>query len=168
MELLRIVIIAVLLAARVVSGTPGWLHPGCSPYWVRALSYHLFHASWWHLAVNCLAVWSVYRPGRPCKPCRDLVMPFLIASLVYPLSLRPVIGFSNILYAAIGLRTPPLSSPWWRTPQVVTFAVVTVALAAIPRISATTHIAAFILGMGCAAVGRQIKSLKDDAGRIYR
>ena len=164
MGLLRVTLIAVLLAAHVMCGTPGWLHPGCSPYLARALSYHFFHASWWHLAVNCLAVWSVYRPGLPCKPCRDLVIPFLIASLVYPLSFRPVIGFSNMLYAAIGLRTPPLRSPWWRSSPVITFAAVTAALAVIPRISATTHIAAFALGVAAACLGRKIKSLENDAG----
>lgn len=168
MGLLRIVIIAVLVAAHIAFGTPEWLRPGCSPYLVRALSYHFFHASWWHLAVNCLAIWSVFRKEILCKACTDLAISYIIAVIVFPLSVRPVIGFSNILYAVIGLRTPPLASRWWRTTPVIVFLAVTVALLLIPRFSATTHMAAFALGMACAGISRQIKTLKDDAGRLYR
>ena len=165
MGLLRIVIIAVLVAAHIAFGAPEWLRPGCSPYLVRALSYHFFHASWWHLAVNCLAVWGIFRKDILCKACTDLAISYIIAVIVFPLSIRPVIGFSNILYAMIGLRTPPLASKWWRTTPVIVFLAVTVALLLIPRFSATTHMAAFALGVVCAYIRRFNQSLLKDAGR---
>lgn len=165
MEYLRVIIIAALVGFHLCVGTPQWLMPGGAPYIVRALSYSFFHASWWHLAVNAIAVCSLYRPGVSCKPCRDLLFPFLIAVLVYPLSFRPVIGFSNILYAVIGLRTPPLSSRWWRQTPVLVFIAVTLAMVFVPRFSATTHIAAFLLGIAGAYAMRFHKSVMKDAGR---
>ena len=156
------VIIAALVLAWCIAGAPEFLLGG-APYWVRAISYSFFHASWWHLAANCLAVWSIYR--FHCKPCRDLVVPLLIAIAVYPLSFRPVIGFSNVLYACLGARTPSIKSPWWVTSNVWVFIVVTIALAVIPQFSATTHIAAFILGMGWAALTRFHNSLNRDISR---
>ena len=161
--MVRIVIVLGLVALQALIGIPPLLSSdGC--YWGRALTYSFFHGNWWHLAVNCIAVWSIYSPRR-CKPCRDLLIPFLIAVLVYPLSFRPVIGFSNILYAALGARTPSLNSRWWHQPSVIIFLVVTIALVFFPMFSATTHIAAFLLGMASAAANRFYQDLKDDAGR---
>ena len=159
----RLVLIIVLCALQALFGAPAWLQPDGAPYIVRALSYSFFHGNWWHLAVNALAIWTIYK--RPCKPCTDLLFSFLIAVAVYPLSFRPVIGFSNILYAQLGLRTPSLSSPWWRQPPVLVFLAVTLALVFIPRFSATTHVAAFALGMGVSALRRFRQSLLRDAGR---
>ena len=158
----RLICILALAAIYAVFGAPAWLMPGGAPYILRALGYSFFHASWWHVAINSIAIWTIY---RTCKPCRDLVIPFFIAVLVYPLSFRPVIGISNVLYATLGSRTPSLRSPWWKQPSVITFLVVTVALVFIPRFSATTHIAAFALGMGAAAIRRSTDNLLKDAGR---
>jgi hypothetical protein len=161
--MVRVILIAVLVLLQAVFGIPGFMSDG--PYWQRAFLYSFFHGNWWHLSVNAIAIWAIYK--YPCKPCRDLVIPFIIAVLVYPLSFRPVIGFSNILYAAIGLRTPSLKSKWWKQSSVIIFLVVTVALVFIPRFSATTHIAAFILGMGCSAVDRFYMSVTKDARRYF-
>lgn len=92
-------------------------------------------------------------------------MPFLIAVSVYPLALRPVIGFSNILYATLGLRTPSFKSSWWRKPAVITFLVVTVLMLFIPQFSAVTHIAAFAIGVGLAALHRSYLEFTKDARR---
>ena len=159
--MVRIVLILLLVTLQAVFGIPAFISDG--PYWQRALLYSFFHANWWHLAVNCLALWTIYK--HPCKPCRDLLFPFIIAVAVYPLSFRPVIGFSNVLYAALGLRTPSLRSRWWKQTPVIVFLIVTLAMVFIPRFSATTHIAAFLLGMGGAAIGRFHKSLTDDFRR---
>ena len=102
--MVRWTIIILLTALQAFFGIPGFMTEGV--WWQRALAYSFFHANWWHLAVNAIAVWTIYK--RPCKPCRDLLFPYLIAVVVFPLSLRPVIGFSNVLYAALGLRTPSL------------------------------------------------------------
>ena len=161
--MVRAILIIILAGLQLAFGAPGWLSPDGAPYLVRAISYHFFHANWWHLAVNGIAIWTIYRKG--CKPCTDLLISFLIATAVYPLSFKPVIGFSNILYAQLGLRTPPLSSPWWKQPSVLVFLAVTVALVFLPRFSATTHIAAFALGMAAASLRRYRKTLLRDAGR---
>lgn len=161
----KVALILVLIVLQAVFGAPPYLL-GTEDYWLRALSYSFFHGNWWHVAVNCIAIWSIYR--KPCKPFGDLILPFLIAVLVYPLSFRPVIGFSNVLYAVLGLRTPPLSSSWWKQPAVIVFLVVTVALIFIPRFSATTHIAAFLLGMACASIRRGWLNLTKDARRYLR
>ena len=157
----RNIIIVVLVALNIAFGIPSFMYDG--PWWARATAYSFFHAGWLHLAVNALAIWTIYR-GR-LRPWRDLVIPYVIAILVYPLALRPCIGFSNILYAALGLRTPPLRSSWWRQTPVVVFLAVTVAMVFIPRFSATTHIAAFALGMGCASLQRQWLKITADARR---
>lgn len=157
----RLLLIVTLTAVQASLGIPGFLG-GEAPLWQRAASYSFFHAGWLHLSVNCVAIWTIY---KTCKPCRDLVIPFLIAMAVYPLALRPVIGFSNILYATLGIRTPSLRSRWWRQPGVTVFLAVSVLMLLVPRFSATTHIAAFLLGMGCAALSRHLKEITRDAGR---
>ena len=163
MGLLRIVLIVLLVGLQAVVGIPPYMTDG--PYLLRALTYSFFHASWLHLAVNCLAVWGVY--GKGYKPCRDLLLSFLVAVLVYPLSFRPVIGFSNILYCTLGLRVPPFSHPWWKSRNAIIFIVVTLAMAFIPQLSATTHIAAFLLGMLLSYILRSLHNLSKDARRYY-
>lgn len=165
--MVRIALIALLVAAQVLIGIPDCLYEG-APFLRCALSYSFFHANWWHLAVNGLAVWSIYRPqymklmkGNGTR----FIISLAIAFIVYPLSFRPVIGFSNVLYAELGLRTPSLKSRWWRQTPVIVFLAVTLALLFVPRFSATTHIAAFLLGMAGSAVSRSYKRLTEDARR---
>ena len=160
--MVRVVLILLLALLQAFFGAPDFLL-GAERYWLRALSYSFFHGRWWHLAVNSLAIWTIYK--QPCKPCRDLVVPFIIAVAVYPISIRPVIGFSNVLYAALGLRTPSLKSRWWRQAPVIAFLAITIALVFIPRFSATTHIASFLLGMAGAAAKRFYLDLSRDARR---
>lgn len=161
--MVRLTLIIILVSMHCICGIPDILTDGC--WWEKALCYSLFHANWWHLAVNALAIWSIYNPLRPIKPCRDLVIPFIIAVAVWPLALRPVIGISNMLYAVIGLRTPSLRHKWWRQPAAITFLLVTVAMLFIPRFSAVTHIAAFALGVMLAALHRSYLNLTKDARR---
>ncbi|MBR5660575.1 MAG: rhomboid family intramembrane serine protease [Bacteroidales bacterium] len=165
MGLLRVTIILALAALTAAFGIPGWLASPDSPYLARAAAYSFFHASWWHLAVNSLAIWTIFRKPNPRKACAELALAYVVAVIVYPLSLRPVIGFSNILYAVIGYRTPPLSSPWWGRTEVIVFLAVTVGMLLIPRFSATTHIAAFAMGIGAAYLRRLISPVINDARR---
>ena len=160
--MVRVILILVLVILQAVFGAPDFLL-GAENYWQRAWLYSFFHGNWLHLAVNSLAIWTIYK--HPCKPCRDLVFPFLIAVAVYPLSFRPVIGFSNVLYATLGIRTPSLKNKWWKQPPVILFLVITVVLVFVPRFSATTHIAAFVIGMAIAAIRRFYLILIRDAGR---
>lgn len=165
--MVRIIFIVVLVAVHIVLGCPSWLAAKEVDYWLRALSYSAFHANWWHLAVNCLAIWTIFSPKRRGKALQD-VTAFLIAVLVYPLSLRPVVGISNFLYAVIGLRSPALSSKWWKSPGTITFLAVTLLMLFIPQFSATTHIAAFICGVLAASVKRGLNSLLKDARRYIK
>ena len=160
----RIVLLTALVTLQAACGVPDFFY-GSAGYWQRALSYSFFHANWWHLAVNALALWTIYNPQRKCKACRDFILPYIIAVLVYPLSLRPVIGFSNVLYACLGLRTPSLRRSWWRQPAVILFIVLTALMVFIPRISATTHLAAFALGVMLAALHRTYLKVTEDARR---
>lgn len=160
--MVRIVLILLLALLRLLAGIPDFMTGG--PYLERAALYSFFHASWWHLAVNTIAIWTIFDPRRKFNPLQ-IVTAYIIAVAVYPLSVRPVIGFSNILYAMLGLRTPPISSPWWRRPEVLTFLILTIAMLFIPRLSATTHIAAFVLGMAAAAAKRKYLYLTRDIRR---
>ena len=163
----RVILVVLFTALQAIFGTPDYLS-GDGDLLLRASTYHFFHASWWHLAVNAIATWSVFSFKRgPCKPCRDLLLPYIIAVLVYPVASRPVVGFSNVLYAAIGLRTPALSSPWWKRAEVIVFIAVTLLLLLVPRFSAVTHIVSFAAGVFCAAVGRWYNDLTQDARRYY-
>ena len=162
--MVRIVLILLLVAMQIAFGAPEYLL-GTEHYWLRALSYSFFHANFLHLVINCLAAWSIFVPSRKCS--RLLPAAFFIAVLVYPLSFRPVIGFSNVLYAVLGLNTPSLKSKWWKQPTVIVFLVVTLAMVFIPKFSATTHIAAFALGMAGASLKRGWLKLTSDARRYY-
>lgn len=153
----RVIIILILVGLNFVPHE--WLMD--APYMQRALSYSFFHANWWHLAVNSIALFTIYKKISP----KDLILSYLIAILVYPLSFRPVIGFSNILYAQLGMRTPKLSSPWWKQASVIVFLFVTLCLVFIPRFSATTHIFSFLLGMGVSSFRRFKSSLLRDTKR---
>ena len=161
--MVRIILILSLVALQAAFGAPDYLL-GTERYWVRALTYSFFHGNWWHLVVNTIAVWTIFQPRYKTKPLQ-FVAAFAIAVLVYPLSLRPAIGFSNILYAILGLRTPSIKSRWWRQPPVIIFIVITLAMLFIPRFSATTHIAAFLLGMAGASLKRLYHVLTKEARR---
>lgn len=162
---LRYIIVGLLVSIWIAFRTPAYLAGADASYMLRAASYSFFHASIWHLAVNSLAAWSVFSPARQ-RNGRDLAAAFVIAVLVYGLSLRPVIGFSNVLYAALGLRTPSLSSSWWSRPEVIAFLVVTVLMLFIPQFSALTHIFSFLAGMLIASVRRFIEKTLKDAGHF--
>lgn len=157
----RYALIVLLVALHATGGIPeGFLE--WSPL-ARCAAYSFYHANWWHLAVNCLAVWTIY--ARGCRPGRDLLLPYLIAMAVFPLAPRPVIGISNLLYAVIGLRTPSLSSPWWRQGTTITFLLATLAMVFIPRIAGLTHIYAFAAGVFLAGAGRIFRELTRDSRR---
>ena len=114
--------------------------------------------------MNAVAIWTIFQPRYKTRPIQ-LIAAFAIAVVVYPLSLRPVIGISNLLYATLGLRTPSLKSKWWKQTPVIIFLAVTIAMLFIPRFSATTHIAAFLLGMAGASIKRQYYVLTKEARR---
>lgn len=132
--------------------------------WVAWLTYSFFHGNVFHWAANMLALWSIFNPKHKHN-ARQLFIGYLIALAVYPLSFKPVVGISNILYAVLGMRTPAFNHPWWEAPTTITFLVITIAMVFIPNISAVTHIASFALGTLLSCVNRGITSLKNDYER---
>ena len=92
-------------------------------------------------------------------------MGYVIASLSILATATPVIGFSNLIYAFIGLRSPSFKSKWWRHSGTIAFMVVTLAMVFIPNISAVTHIICFSAGVAVSAIVRQLKQIRDDSKR---
>ncbi len=166
-RIVRFTILILIIALYAIYGAPSRLAGTDAPYLHRAALYSFFHANIWHLATNVLAVWTVFSPKRKGMG-RELLLSYLIAVLVYPLSLRPVIGFSNILFATLGQRTPSLADKWWRTPPVILFLVLLFATLLLPQFSALTHIFSFALGMLIAACRRGVNNLLKDARRFIR
>lgn len=160
---MRYVLIVILVAIQIVAGCPEWLIE--EPFLERMICYSFFHASWWHLAVNCLSLWIIFDPKRR-NNLASLICSYLIALVVYPIAMKPIIGISNLLYAAIGLNTPPLRSRWWRTPGVMVFLSVTVAMLFVRQVAGVTHIAAFVLAVIVSSIRRNLKRTLDDARRV--
>lgn len=165
---MRRAIILILFLIFILAGCPGYLADPSVNVWLKAVSYHLFHANIFHLAANLLSVWFIFRvmPYRnEAANAKDLAFGFIIATLAYFVATRPVVGISNIIYAVIGLRTPSLSHRWWRQQTTIAFLVLTVAMLLVPRLSALTHIVSFIAGTLVAMGRRKIKSLDNDYRR---
>ncbi len=135
-------------------GCPQWLMTD-SPV-LRALVYPLFHANVFHLLCNSLALWTMFR-GHRQHALFELIVGYIISCIVFPLATRPVVGISNLLFAVIGMRTPPFSmTRYWKNPTIITFYAANVIALLIPGISAVTHLAALALGITVAHIGRTL------------
>lgn len=162
---IKIITIGCLTASFLLWGCPEFLHQN---RWYTPLVYHIYHANIFHLAVNCLSIWAIFRKGATYK-ATPLLIAFIIASISWFFTIKDVVGISNIIFALIGLRTPPLKHSWWRSRPVVTFLVVTGLMALFPQVSAITHIVSFVLGCLVAGVQRTINNLSRDYSRAtYR
>lgn len=141
---------------------PEWLH---SHWWGISLIHHFFHANIFHLAVNCLSLWLMFRNPASVLRWRTVVMAYALATVSWFVSSADVVGASNFIFALIGLRTPSFRHAWWKQPSVRLFLAVTVAMAFIPQISALTHIVSFSLGCAVASVSRLINRTSNDLRR---
>lgn len=158
---IRIVTIGILLTIYLVCGCPHFLHYD-SGY--ISLVHHFFHANIFHLAVNCLSVWTLFRKGCEYK-LWPIVGAYIIASISWFFATADVVGFSNILFATIGIRTPELRHSWWKNPSVIVFFAITMLMAFLPQVSAVTHIVSFVLGCIVAGTNRVIINLSRDYSR---
>lgn len=158
---LSICIIGVLLSIHLLFACPHFLHSDDA--WI-SLVHHFFHANIFHLAVNCLSIWTLFRKGY-----RYAAMPIVIAYLIGTISwfFAPVdpVGISNMIFAILGLRTPSLKNAWWRQPHVIAFFAISTMMAILPQVSALTHIVSFILGCVAAGALRIINSICRDYRR---
>lgn len=152
-----IVTAGVLLAILLLFGCPTWLH---RDVWYVAFAHHFFHVNVFHLAVNCLSLWTL----RNKVTLPQCVAAFLIATASWFFS-ADAVGTSNFIFALIGLRTPSFRSVWWRQASVLVFLVTTVLMAALPQVSALTHIISFAFGCAGAAVSRVFSRIADDIRR---
>lgn len=164
---MREAFIILLTMAWLFFRVPAFLADPSAPWILRATTYHFFHANIFHLAVNSLAIWTMFDPRRN-NGIRNFFTAFIIATLMYGTAVRPVIGVSNILFALFGLRTPAFSSPWWKRKEVLVFFVLNILMLFIPSISATSHITSLTLGILVAEFRRRLKLLGNDYRRANR
>ena len=153
-----IVTAGALLAILLLFGCPLWLH---SDVWYVAFAHHFFHVNVFHLAVNCLSLWTLR--NRVTLP--QCVAAYLFATASWFFSSADVAGASNFIFALIGLRTPSFRSIWWRQSSVLVFLVTMALMAAFPQVSAVTHMVSFVFGCIGAAFSRLFIRIADDVRR---
>lgn len=128
------------------------------------LLHHFFHANVFHFAVNAIAVWAALDPRM--KPTWwSLPTAFCIGSVSYFFASSPVIGFSNVLFAMAGMRTPSFRSRWWRTTNAKVFLASMLLMVFLPHFSAVTHFVSFSIGVLVAIVVRFNRELDYDTRR---
>ena len=142
-------------------GCPAFLHYDDA---YISLTHHFFHANIFHLAVNCFSVWNLFRKGVRYSAV-PLVIAFVIASASWFCTTADAVGFSNIIFAIVGLRTPSLKSDWWRHPSVITFLAINMIMLILPQVSAVTHLVSFTLGCLVAGLTRIINTISSDYRR---
>ena len=157
----RIVIVGILVTVLLLFRCPALLHSD-APY--IALIHHFFHANIFHLAVNCLSVWALFRPEVRYS-VSPIVWAYIIASASWFFTSADAVGFSNIIFALAGQRTPSLKNAWWRQPTIILFLAITALMAFLPQVSAVTHIISFALGCIVAGARRLIHSINRDFRR---
>lgn len=158
---IRIILSGILVSVMLLFGCPDFLHQKGMHV---ALTYHLFHANIFHLAANLLSVWLIFRRGVRYG-WQPIVLAYVIAVVSWFFSAGSVAGVSNMVFAYLGLRTPSLRDGWWRQSAVITFLVVTLAMAFLPNVSGITHIVSFVLGCACAAFRRILNGIASDYRR---
>lgn len=158
---IRITIIGVLVTMQLLFGCPAFLH---HDYGYIALVHHFFHANIFHLAVNCLSVWTLFHKDIRYS-MTPLVLAYIIGTASWFCTSADVVGFSNIIFALIGLRTPSLSHSWWKQSTVILFLAITALMALLPQVSAVTHIVSFALGCIVAGAYRVVNNLSRDFRR---
>lgn len=150
---MRYGIIILLSIIFLTLGCPDWLLYDNVPNLCKACSYQFFHANIFHLAVNCLSLYAIYRPTLLLNNrylIKESMWAYAISVVAWFTAFSPVVGISNYLFAVLGLRTPSFRSKWWMLPTTKTFIIVMFGLLLIPKISAFTHIVSFSLGIAVA------------------
>ena len=158
-----IIIIGILTVFLLLFRCPEWLH---SHWWGISLAHHFFHANIFHLAVNCMSLWLMFRNPAIVLKWKTIAAAYVLATLSWFASSADVVGASNFIFALIGLRTPSFRHAWWKQPSVRIFLLVTVAMGVIPQVSAVTHIVSFCLGCAAASVSRLINQTSNDIRRV--
>ena len=132
-------------------------------WFARAALHNFFHVNVFHLAVNLLAFWTLYRNIR--DPWKLFPVSLLIGTFAYVAASGDAIGFSDVIYASIGLLTPPFRDKWWRKPSTIVFLAVTLCCVALPYVSASTHITAFLTGVVLVRIKGFFRRMNHDIRR---
>ena len=132
---------------------------------LSALSHHFWHINIFHLVANSFGTWLAVSPRR-CMS--ELLLAWIMASLSYLFATGPVIGFSNILFALMGMDSANKPKSWWTQPTTIIFFVTMVSMIFFPAFSAVTHITSFLMGFVYGSVTRAIRKTAADYGRIAR
>ena len=138
-------IIIIVCSILLITGVPQWLTDTRWPLLCATL-YPLYHANLFHLAVNMIAVWTIYAPERNNKGLL-LLSSWIISCIVWLGAPHPVVGISNLLYASIGCLSPVLRPGYWRTPAVIIFYGMTFFMVILPSVAGWSHIAALAMGI---------------------
>ena len=156
----RYIIIAVLFAFFFVR-IPDELYTGEYP---AMLVYPFFHANIFHLLLNCLAVWTVF--DQRTKPeWWYLPIGYIISAAAYCLTDYVIIGFSCVLFAIAGIRTPSFRSAWWRTWNCWAYIGTMLLMFLLPMFAASAHLIAFAIGVGVSICVRFKRRLDYDTRR---
>ena len=154
-----IVIYAVLLVVFLIPDGLEWW--GSQSALAKMFTHHFFHGNFFHLLANGFTLYLL----NPRTKNWQIAAAYAIASLsVLPTSCN-AIGFSNIIYATIGIQTPSFKSYWWRHPGTLIFLGVTLLMLLLPNVSAVTHIVSFAIGVLVSATLRNLKEIENDSAR---
>ncbi len=156
----RYIVIAVLAVFYFVE-VPEILYTGEYP---AMLVYPFFHANIAHLALNCLAVWTVFDP-RTRPEWWYLPIGYIISATAYCLTDYVLVGFSCVLFAVAGIRTPSFRSPWWRTWNCWVYIGTMLLMFLLPMFAASAHLISFAIGVGVSACVRFKRRLDYDTRR---
>lgn len=156
---MMVVSILICLLAVQFFGDLAWL--SSQEYIVRIFVCHFFHANIFHLLANSLSVYVMFRRWKPWQ----IVCSFFIAVTSVAIYSSPVVGFSNVIYAMIGVKAPSFDSKWWLLPSTRVFLAVTLAMLVFPNVSAVTHIVSFVAGLLVAGAARWVNMIRNDSAR---
>lgn len=114
------------------------------------LTCHFFHANLFHWACNALCLWLM----RPSPMQMVSAFPYAVAVMFF--TCEPVIGFSAVLYAYIGMNIIR-----WKVSMVDwgTFIMANIISAFIPGVAFGVHLAAFSLSMAHGYVENQLERI---------
>lgn len=156
---MNIFIITILFLLYFTGDIPDFLIDQSTDQLTRALTYSFFHANIFHLLVNCIVAYRLFKTKSMRLLPRQVLeffMAYIISVLVYRALGQPIVGFSVILYALIGLRSEP-TLRWWKRPQVYFFLVLSFGMLFIPQFAGASHLVAFFTGVTISNVCKVFK-----------
>ena len=114
------------------------------PLLIGALTHHFLHANIFHLAVNCLAVWTMFNT-RWKDSWMELLAGLFLGAVAYAIAGQDVVGFSNVLFAVLGIRY--FKYEWYKTSYACVLPIAIIISSVIPGISVLTHFFSFLGGV---------------------